>query len=102
MPAAHWTSRNARILAPHRREDVIIENVGDDRIVSDPRSGATHHLNGTAALVWHWCDGSTMTRDMARRLTRQFAIDIDTAQDDVDQLIAIFAASNLFQSKEAV
>lgn len=99
MTTTPWTSRHARINAPRRREDVTIESIGEDRIVSDPSSGATHHLNATAAMVWQWCDGNTMTRAMARRLTRHFDVDFETALDHVDQLIATFALSNLFQTE---
>ena len=98
MKTTHWTSRRARILAPKRREDVGIETIGDDRIVSDAQTGATHHLNATAAMVWSWCDGRTMTRAMARRLTQEFDVKLDDAQDHVDQLVSFFAASNLLET----
>ena len=100
MHSARWTTRNADIIAPARRDDVLVEELGDEVVFSDPRTTRAFHLNGTAYFVWQRCDGRTTTRQIARDLTAAFDVDLDRALDDVEQLVVFFALNGLTRIPE--
>ena len=41
MIAAHWTSRNATIVVPPRREDVVVHEHDDEIVISVLADGST-------------------------------------------------------------
>ncbi len=95
MSAHHWTSRQARIIAPARRGEITVEEIDGQVVFADPSTGAAYHLNETAYEVWRHCDGSTTTRGIAATLTKRWDIDFDTALDDVEQLVVFMAQAAL-------
>ncbi|MHC4063162.1 MAG: PqqD family protein [Planctomycetota bacterium] len=97
-PATDWTTRQAAIVAPPRRPDVVEEEMDGEAVLFDPRSGATYRLNQTALATWRRCDGRTTTRRIAGEMTATYDVDFETALDDVEQLVLLFAESQLFDS----
>ena len=91
----HWTSRDAAIVAPPRRRDIVIHEHGDEVVVSLPVEGSTFHLNGTAAFVWEQCDGRRTTRDIATALSDDYDVTFDDALNDVEELVVWLAESCL-------
>ncbi len=92
-----WTSRDAVIVAPRRRDDLIPEELDGEVFLFDPQDGATHRLNPTALAVWRRCDGQTTTRQIAEQLTHTYDVGFDTALDHVDQLVASFAELRMLE-----
>ncbi len=66
MISTHWTSRNAAIVVPPRREDIVVHAHADEVVISIPVDGSTYHLNPTAGFVWEHCDGRRTTREIAQ------------------------------------
>ncbi|MHC4126634.1 MAG: PqqD family protein [Planctomycetota bacterium] len=95
MTAPHWTSRDAEIVAPPRRDDVIVEELDGELVFCDPRDGRAFHLNATAHAVWKRCDGRTTTRRIADALVADYDVTFDQALDDVEQLVVFFAQAGL-------
>ncbi len=95
MTTAHWTSRDAEILAPPARDDVVVEELDGELVFGDPLSGMTYHLNETAYAVWRHCDGRTTTREIAKALTTDYKVDFDQALDDTEQLVVFFGEAGL-------
>ena len=95
MTTPHWTSREAEIIAPLRRDDVAVAEIDGEVVFSDPDNGHTYHLNETAFAVWKRCDGRTTTLEIADALTAEYDVDFETALDDVEQLVAFFAQNGL-------
>ena len=91
----HWTSRDAAIVAPPRRRDIVIHEHDDEVVVSLPVEGSTFHLNGTAAFVWEQCDGRRTTRDIATALSDDYDVTFDDALNDVEELVVWLAESCL-------
>ena len=52
---------------PKRIDDAIVETVGEELCIYDPKRKRVHSLNPTAAYVWHLCDGQTSTSEIALR-----------------------------------
>ncbi len=93
----HWTSRQATIVIPRRRGDLIAEELDDEVILLDPQDGATHRLNATALDVWRRCDGQATTREVAAELTQTYEVTFETALDHVDQLLVSFAELGMLE-----
>jgi PqqD family protein of HPr-rel-A system len=100
MQPPHWTAREASFVPPRRRDDIVEEKLDDEAILFDPRTGNTHRLNQTAYTVWRQCDGRATTRQIARRQTAAYDVDVDTALDHVEQLIMLLAESQLLDLSE--
>lgn len=94
---SHWALRDAEIVTPRRSEDVVEEQLDDEAVLIDPRSGHVHRLNETALGVWHSCDGQSTTRQIARQMTDVYDVTFEDALDHVDQLVVRFAELNLLE-----
>jgi hypothetical protein len=57
-------------------------------------------MNETALLVWRACDGCSTTRQLAARLTQTYEVSLETALEDVEQLIAAFAQAGLVTKED--
>lgn len=97
-----WTRRQAAIPAPRRRDDLIEEELDGQVVLYEPVTQRMHRLNETALHVWRSCDGRTTTRQIAGRLAERFEVDIETALDDVEQVMVLLAEEGLVRpAKEA-
>jgi len=93
-----WTGRSANILVPRRRDDARLEILDDEGILVAP-NGGVHRLNHTALLVWEFCTGHVTTLQIAKRLSRVYRVDSDTALDHVEETVAAFAELDLFEGE---
>jgi hypothetical protein len=98
MTSASWTSRDAAIVAPPRRRDVVTHELDDEVIITLPADGSTYHLNRTAVAVWERCDGRNTTREIATVLARDYDVAFDEALNDVEELIMWLADSSLLRN----
>lgn len=82
-----------------RREDLLIEDLGDECVVYDPVRHQGHCLNRTAQLVLQASDGATSVAAIAARLQADLktAIDEDVVWSALEQL----AKSHLLQKRPA-
>lgn len=60
-----------RSKGPERREDLIVQKVGDEVIVYDKASHRAHSLNRPAALVFEQLDGKTDLAGVAKRVGKE-------------------------------
>jgi hypothetical protein len=79
-----------------RRDDIALQQVGGDSVLTDPRTQLTHVINATAAWVWDQLDGSATTEAIAARLAERYAIPVDTARRDVERITSSFQSLGLF------
>ncbi len=97
-PSWNWTTREALITVPRRRDDVLVEELDGEAILSDPTDGAAHRLNQTALAVWNKLDGAATTREIAEGLTQTYEVEFEDALDHVEELLVLFAELNLLES----
>ncbi len=88
-----WT--DAEIPMPLRRNEVRDYRIDGESVLFDPRSHKMYLLNQTALAVFRCCDGQTTMREVAESLTKTYRVVFETALDHVEQLVALFAASQL-------
>lgn len=98
MTPTHWTSRDAAVIVPPRRRDLVIHEHGGEILVSPADDGSTLHLNRTAADVWMQCDGRRTTRDIATEMTDAYDVEFDDALNDVEELVVWLADAGLLES----
>ena len=53
-----------------RKKGLTIKQMGDEAVIFDTESGAVHHLNRVAEMVWRSCDGRTDKEALARMVER--------------------------------
>ena len=99
--SADWTSRQATIIPPQRREDVIENELDEQALLYDPLNGSMHRFNETALAVWRLCDGRAATRDIAEKLTDVYDLGFDAALDHVEQLVTLFAQLQLLDLSDS-
>lgn len=61
-----------------RREDLVVEHLGDETLVYDLRNHKAHCLNAGAALVWQNCNGKTDEQGLAAILHDRLEAPQDT------------------------
>lgn len=99
MSTASWTSREAAIVAPPRRRDLVVHEHDGELIVSLPVEGGTFQLNRTAAAVWMQCDGRRTMRAIAGELAGAHEdAAFDDVLNDVEELVVWFAESGLLRA----
>ncbi|MCG8408368.1 MAG: HPr-rel-A system PqqD family peptide chaperone [Phycisphaerales bacterium] len=96
----HWTSRDSDFIPPRRRRDIIENELDGEATLFDPHNGNTYQLNQTSYVIWRQCDGRTTMREIAKCVTASFKVDVDTASDHVEQLVARLAESRLLELSE--
>jgi hypothetical protein len=94
-PETTWTSRDAAIIAPPRRHDVVLDEMDGEIVCVDPVTDTTYYLNRTAYDVFRWCDGRTTTRWMARVLAETYDVEMDDALDDVEEVVELLVDAGL-------
>lgn len=100
MISTHWTSRDATIVVPPRREDVVVNEHDNEVVISIPADGSTYHLNPTAVLVWERCNGRSTTRDIAQHLADTYDVTFDEALNDVEELVLWLTQSTLLRKPD--
>jgi len=100
-PKPRWTSGDAELAPPPRRASVAIEELDDEALLCDLRTGQTHRLNQVALHIWRRCDGMTTTRQIAEELAEVYEVTPEVVLDDVEQLVLALADADLFESAES-
>ena len=59
---------------PLVKEDVLIEDLGEQTVLYNAEGKAIHVLNRTARLIRDLCDGEHSLQDMERALRASFAV----------------------------
>jgi len=93
----HWTSPEAEIVVPARRADVVIDDLGDEIVFSDPTDGSAYYLNATACSVWDACDGRSTTRQIAVAMASAYDVDAERALADVEAVVVGLAEAGLLE-----
>ncbi|UCD75381.1 MAG: PqqD family protein [Phycisphaerales bacterium] len=100
LPEPAWVATSATIIPPSRRTDVVSCVIDREIVLSEPDRGDVYYLNETASAVWTSCDGATSTRDMAEALVARFEVPFELALDNVEQVAAWFAESDLLETPD--
>lgn len=92
-----WYERGADLAAPVRRDDVSQRMLDDEAVLFEPINNVTIRLNETALHVWNGCVAGATIRGIAKSFCEKYDVTIDRAQDDVEQVLAVFACHGLLE-----
>ena len=59
-----------------RRDQLVVQELGDETIIYDEQRNHIHRLNQTAALVWKHCDGRRATDDLALAVQSELGVPV--------------------------
>jgi hypothetical protein len=82
---------------PRRRTDVNSRVVEEEAVVLDRQHGFIHQLNLTATYIWERCEGNASIEDIAAQLAEAFAVEYETALDDVVRVMRDFQHLQLLE-----
>lgn len=83
MEARSVIKKNPRIVARKSGEEYILVPITDNVANME----AVYTMNETAAFVWDNIDGETTLEEIARVMSGEFETDIDTAMNDIVELV---------------
>jgi len=75
---------NESLEKPKARENVTLQDIGDEVIIYDSEKENVHILNNTAYAIWNLCDGEHTIEDIHEHLERKFpdiAAETDLIED---------------------
>ena len=75
---------------PHRRADIVIQQIGRETVLQDRDRQRVHVVNGTAAWIWQRLDGTRASDDIASEMAEQFEVTVERAQRDVAEIVHSF------------
>jgi PqqD family protein of HPr-rel-A system len=85
---------------PSKVAEVLELDMGDGLILYNHDSSLVHHLNPSAALIWHLCDGEATVRDLAREVAEEYSLDASEVEGQVASVIGEFDALDLVEDLE--
>lgn len=86
------------VIHPKRRTDVTTRDINGEILILDRKNEDVHQLNSSASYVWQNCDGQVSVRDIAVAMAKDFSIDFEVAEKDVNELIGKLRALGLLES----
>ena len=81
---------------PKVRDDVTVQELGDEILRYDAEKENVHILNGTAQKIWQLCDGSRSMAEIVKELINAYPDqEIGIITNDIKELLEELAAKNL-------
>jgi coenzyme PQQ synthesis protein D (PqqD) len=71
--------------------------VEEAAVVLDRQHGFIHQLNRTATYIWERCEGNASIEAIAAQLAETFAVEYETALDDVVRVMRDFQHLQLLE-----
>ena len=98
--------RPASISAEHRRQDppgqrharrpdLVCEQLDDEAVIYDARTGAVHHLDAGAHWIWEGCDGRRSREELVAAYSERFNMPLANAVAAFDQGLQQLIARDL-------
>lgn len=66
---------------------LVVEDTGDELLLHRPGIDSIFYLNGTAALVWHLCDGKRGMDEIICLLTAAYPEEADSVRAQVPEVL---------------
>lgn len=82
---------------PKARDDLALVELDGEAVVYAEESGAVHHLNPTATVVFALCDGTATVEEIVRDLSGAFGVDAAQIEPEVRQLLREFRELGLLE-----
>jgi PqqD family protein of HPr-rel-A system len=84
---------------PKTRDDLSHIEVDGEALVYDPETGAVHHLNPMANLVFQLTDGKATASESACGIAEAFGAPLDSVEEDVRVIVREFRRIGLLEAR---
>ena len=82
---------------PRQSADVLALDMGDGLVLFNRGSSVVHHLNPSAALVWHLCNGTGTVVELSADIAAEYGREPAGVESEVKHLVAEFEALGLVE-----
>jgi PqqD family protein of HPr-rel-A system len=82
---------------PRKRGDVLALDMGDGVILYNHDSSLVHHLNPSASIVWHLCDGDADGSQLATEIAEEYGLDRGEVAAHIEAVIQELDALGLIE-----
>lgn len=82
---------------PRKAADVLELDMGDGLILYNHDSSLVHHLNPSAAVLWHLCDGDASISQLGSEVAEEYGLDAATVQGEIAAWVAELDALGLIE-----
>jgi PqqD family protein of HPr-rel-A system len=82
---------------PRKAADVLELDMGDGLILYNHDSSLVHHLNPSAGILWHLCDGDATVEQLGSEVAEEYGLDPATVQKEIAGWVAELDALGLIQ-----
>jgi PqqD family protein of HPr-rel-A system len=82
---------------PRKRGDVLALDMGDGVILYNHDSSLVHHLNPSASMVWHLCDGDADGSKLATEIAEEYGLDRAEVTAQIEDVIQELDALGLIE-----
>lgn len=84
---------------PKRKENITIQDLGDETLIYDPEKENVHILNSTAQMIWNLCDGHHTLEEIHKHLIKNYpnVLQSDLLMD-LQNIINDFKDKNIINS----
>jgi hypothetical protein len=80
---------------PLRSGDVLEIDMGDGLILFDGNNNLVHHLNPSAAAIWHLCRGELTVEEMGREVADGGGLEVDDILIQIADVVSEFIRAAL-------
>jgi len=84
-----------------RSDEVVWEELGDETVVVDPRTGARWSLNALASALWKRCDGSRSADELAGALAKASGRSLRAVRMEIESFCRVLAGTGLLHAASA-
>ena len=91
---------SADIERPKVRDDLIVVEIDDELVVVDRRHEGLHHLNRSAAAVFHSCNGTATYAQISAALAATYAVPFTQMQHYVAPVLDRLAQARLLEGAD--
>ena len=84
---------------PLAREDLVLQDLGTELMLYDPKNDSAHVLNHTAVVVFKLCDGKHSLEDIASEVKDKFKMNEEyDLSRDIRNFLEEFKAKGLLKA----
>jgi hypothetical protein len=87
---------NDKLIKPKVKNNITVQDLGDEVILYDSERENVHVLNHTAQIIWKLCNGNNSIEDIENHLLKEFSsINKNDLIDDIHKTINNFNEKKL-------
>jgi len=83
-------------------DECLLEDMGGDLLLYNPKTATTLHLNGPSSIVWNLCTGENSVAEMIEALQEAYPDQASQIESDVISVIQDFKSNEVLELVTAI